>query len=136
MVKPFSPRELAARVKAVLRRSAITKKANAAEQSATGDVFAPVWRNDEERRRVYCYGTPLELSRYEYNLLVVLLRKPGVVFSREQLMQLAWEEPESSMDRTVDTHIKTLRAKIRSAREGFDPIITHRGVGYSLKETT
>jgi two-component system catabolic regulation response regulator CreB len=79
-------------------------------------------------------GTPLELSRYEYRLLEVFVGHPGQVFSRDQLMNQAWEEPEASLDRTVDTHIKTLRAKLRKVTPDYDPIKTHRGIGYSLKE--
>ena len=76
----------------------------------------------------------MELSRYEFNLLVILIQRPGHVFSREQLMQLAWEEPEAAMDRTVDAHIKNIRAKLKTINPEIDPIITHRGIGYALKE--
>ncbi len=67
-------------------------------------------------------------------LLAVLVRRPGRVYSREQLMGLAWESPEASMDRTVDAHIKNIRSKLRAVRADHDPIATHRGMGYSLKE--
>lgn len=126
VVKPFSPRELAARVKAVLRRS----------RGATRPTSSEQWQTDEEKRVVSFCGERLDLSRYEYNLLLVFLRSPGRVFSREQLMELAWDEPEMSMDRTVDAHIKNLRAKLKAIHPGADPIVTHRGVGYSLKETS
>jgi two-component system catabolic regulation response regulator CreB len=56
------------------------------------------------------------------------------VFSREQLMEMCWDEPESSLDRTVDAHIKNIRNKLKAVRPDIDPIITHRGMGYSLKE--
>lgn len=125
VVKPFSPRELAARVKAVLRRSR--------PESATS-AAASVWRVDEGRRSIAFHGEALELSRYEFNLLSVFLRKPGQVFSRDQLMAQAWDEPDASMDRTVDAHIKNLRAKLRAIRPDLDPILTHRGVGYALRE--
>lgn len=126
VVKPFSPRELAARVKAVLRRS---------EPAAGTGGAAEVFAVDEERCEVRFHGVPLPLSRYEFRLLKILVHKPGRVFSREQLMEQAWEEPEAALDRTVDAHIKTLRAKLRAVREDEDPIRTHRGLGYSLKET-
>ncbi len=78
-------------------------------------------------------GVALELSRYEYRLLAALIAKPGRVFSRAQLMDAAWEEPEASMERTVDTHIKSLRAKLHAVKPDEDPIRTHRGFGYSLE---
>lgn len=126
VVKPFAPRELTARIKAVLRRT--DSPASPPPQAAA--MFAI----DEERYQIRYHGTPLQLSRYEFRLLKVLIRKPGRVYSRDQLMELAWEEPDTALDRTVDAHIKTLRAKLRGVRDGDDPIRTHRGLGYSLKE--
>jgi len=127
--KPFSPRELAARVKAVLRRFPSTE---AEEEAAQG---GPPFLVDKQRMRISYYGQPLDLSRYEFRILEVLVGRPGWVFSRERLMDLVWEEPEISMDRTVDTHVKTIRAKLRKIKPDFDPIRTHRGLGYSLKES-
>ncbi len=124
VTKPFSPRELAARVKAVLRRS----------HSAAPARPAPAFALDEERQQISYFGRALDLSRYEYRLLAVLLKKPGRVYSREQLLELVWDEPEASLDRTVDAHVKNLRAKLRDVRPDLDPIATHRGSGYSLKE--
>ena len=129
VTKPFSPRELAARVKAVLRR-ARPPAAGAAPAPAPAGAFAL----DEERMRITYFGRPLELSRYEYRLLAVLLKRPGRVYSREQLLELVWDEPEASLDRTVDAHVKNLRAKLREIRPDVEPIATHRGAGYSLKE--
>jgi two-component system catabolic regulation response regulator CreB len=125
VVKPFSPRELAARVKAVLRRAG-----RGGDKPPPGTAFAL----DEERHQITYFGKPLELSRYEYRLLAVLLKRPGRVYSREQLLELVWDEPEASLDRTVDAHVKNLRAKLRDVRPDVDPIATHRGTGYSLKE--
>jgi two-component system catabolic regulation response regulator CreB len=125
VVKPFSPRELAARVRAILRR---TRTAPAPTPSPNTFTI------DESRRQIAYCGTQLELSRYEYNLLVILIERPGHVFSRERLMQLAWDEPETAMDRTVDAHIKNIRAKLKTINPGIDPIMTHRGIGYALKE--
>ena len=127
VAKPFSPRELSARVKAVLRRLSPPESA----EPPCGSPFTV----DKERMRITYFGAPLELSRYEYRVLEVLLRRPGWVYSREKLMDLVWESPESSMDRTVDTHIKTIRAKLREVRPDLEPIQTHRGVGYSLRDT-
>ncbi len=126
VVKPFAPRELTARVRAILRR---TESGRAAPATA-----APVFAIDEERCEIRYHGAVLQLSRYEFRLLKVLVGKPGRVYSRDQLMELAWEEPDTALDRTVDAHIKTLRAKLRAVRDDHDPIRTHRGLGYSLKD--
>lgn len=123
VTKPFSPRELAARVKAVLRRA-----------RPGGPPPGATFTLDEERLQITYFGKPLDLSRYEYRLLAVLLKKPGRVYSRDQLLELVWDEPEASLDRTVDAHVKNLRAKLRDIRPDVDPIATHRGTGYSLKE--
>lgn len=130
VVKPFSPRELTARVKAVLRRVSSVSR-NEQEYTGKGAVGIEV---DEERHRITFHDEVIDLSRYEYRILSILASRPGRVYSREQLMRLAWEEPEMSLDRTVDTHIKTIRQKLRAIRPDEDPIVTHRGVGYSLKE--
>jgi two-component system catabolic regulation response regulator CreB len=135
LVKPFSPRELTARVRAVLRRTDARGLAErAAESSADGGDSMPRLQIDVERCAASYGGARLELTRYEFRLLQVLASRPGRVFSREQLMALAWEEPEASLDRTVDAHVKTLRAKLRAAQADADPIQTHRGLGYSLRE--
>ena len=76
----------------------------------------------------------LDLSFHEYKLLGVLMARPGKVFSRNQLLDLAWEEPEASMDRTIDAHIKNIRSKMKRVNPDLDPIVTHRGLGYALKE--
>jgi len=125
LAKPFSPRELTARVRAVLRR-------------AGGKAAAPPapsgWLHDEARCRISYRGKVLELTRNEYRLLAALLASPGRVFNRDQLMTAAWEDPGAALDRTVDAHIKTLRAKLREGVPAADPIVTHRGLGYSLRE--
>lgn len=129
MVKPFSPRELTARVKAILRRT------NGQSSPSAAAVMAPPRELvvDEERCAVAFRGVPLALTRYEFRLLKALAAKPGRVFSREQLMAAAWEDPGASLDRTVDAHIKTLRAKLHAVAADQDPIQTHRGIGYSLR---
>ena len=129
VVKPFSPRELTARVKAILRRTEHT-----APVATPAPEAVPMFSVDEDRCEIRYHGSPLALSRYEFRLLKILVAKPGRVFSREQLMDQAWEEPEAALDRTVDAHIKTLRAKLRAVRSDEDPIRTHRGLGYSMKE--
>ncbi len=125
VAKPFSPRELVARVRTVLRR---TRRAAEPPAAATG--FAV----DDERKQIRYRGAALELSRIEYRLLKVLVERPGRVFSRDELMSRAWDDPGAAFDRTVDAHIKSLRAKLRAVAPEEDPIVTHRGMGYSLRE--
>ncbi len=126
--KPFSPREVSARVKAVLRRTRAAPAAAPVETSLRS--FAV---NGSKRQIAFC-GTPVELSKYEYEILTTLLRRPGHVFSREELMRLVWEEPGMSLDRSVDAHIKNIRAKLRAVAPDLEPIVTHRGTGYSLRD--
>jgi two-component system catabolic regulation response regulator CreB len=128
VVKPFSPRELAARVKAVLRRAphASSEPPPAAASSSL--------RIDPDKRQVSYCGSTLSLSKFEYEILVLLAARPGQVFSREQLMHRIWQEPNASLERTVDAHIKNLRAKLRAVRSDVDAIVTHRGTGYCLRE--
>lgn len=79
------------------------------------------------------HGQTLVLTAHEYKLLAALMTQPGRIFTREQLLERAWEDPGSAMDRTVDAHIKSLRAKIRACTpDGSDPIETRRGLGYTL----
>jgi two-component system catabolic regulation response regulator CreB len=125
VVKPFSPRELVARVRVVLRRMQA-----AAPQSAS--VAIAGFEHDREGRRVRYRGHALDLTRYEYGVLAALLARPGAVLSRAQLMDRVWGDALDSGDRTVDTHIKTLRAKLRGIDPHADPLRTHRGLGYSL----
>jgi len=127
--KPFSPRELAARVKAVLRRLPPDDPGTRRERAASPFTV------DNQRMKIWYFGRQLDLSRYEFRILEVLLERPGWVFSRERLMERVWDSPEASMERTVDTHVKTLRGKLRNIRPEIDPIQTHRGLGYSMKES-
>ncbi len=122
--KPFSPRELTARVKAILKRSRVAE-VSMAEERVTFEV-------DSERCRIRYHDVWLDLTRYEYEVLRTLLRHPERVYSRAQIMDLVWSEPDESLERSVDTHIKTLRAKLRQIREDENPIKTHRGLGYSI----
>lgn len=128
VAKPFSPRELLARVRAILRRSA------RAPMAAAPAAPAVPFEIDEERRRIRYHGQALELSRYEYGILRLLLKKPGRVYTREELLAQVWDDASDSFDRTVDAHIKTLRAKLRAVKPGVDPIRTLRGTGYALED--
>jgi len=127
VTKPFSPREVAARVGVILRRlgTADTNKP-AAPPNAQFDL-------DSQAGRIGYYGQLLDLTRYEFLLLKLFIEHPERIFSREQLLERIWQDPGDVFDRTVDTHIKTLRAKLRLAAANQDPIRTHRGLGYSLQ---
>ena len=129
--KPFSPRELVARVRGILRR------ANKPSAPVTAGVAAPVQlpvNVDEGRRQIRFYGRALELSRYEFGLLQTLASRPGHVFSRDTLLARVWGDASESLDRTVDAHVKTLRAKMKLVAPALEPIRTHRGSGYALAE--
>lgn len=127
--KPFSPRELVARVRSILRRAAKAPAAAPTPVSAAVPLHI-----DEGRRQIRFYGRLLELSRYEYGLLKTLAARPGHVFTRDALLERVWDDPGESLDRTVDAHVKTLRAKMKAVAPGLDPIRTHRGTGYALAE--
>ena len=122
VTKPFSPRELVARIRVVLRRLAPLP---APAQQQRFHLRA------QEARIVY-FGQPLELTRYEYLLLKTLIEHPGHVLSRAQLMDRVWADAPDTLERTVDAHVKSLRAKLRLVDAASDPIQTHRGMGYSL----
>jgi two-component system, OmpR family, catabolic regulation response regulator CreB len=130
VAKPFSPRELVARVRAVLRRELRGRGAAPAAVPAPARGLAI----DDERKQIRFRGQVLELSRMEYRLLKLLAERPGRVYSRDELMSRAWDDPGGSFDRTVDAHVKSLRAKLRAIDAAADPIQTHRGMGYSLRE--
>jgi two-component system catabolic regulation response regulator CreB len=135
ITKPFSPREVSARVKAVLRRTGKNRQEPVSSPPPSPPDTVPFVVNESKRQIAY-WGVTLDLSRYEYELLKTFIGRPGHVFSREQLMQLVWDDPECSLDRTIDAHIKNIRNKARRVRPDEDPIVTHRGSGYSLKETS
>ena len=129
--KPFSPRELVARVRGILRR---TNKPNAAGTVSVAAVATPPVVVDEGRRQIRYYGRALDLSRYEFGLLQTLASRPGHVFSRDALLDRVWGDATESLDRTVDAHVKTLRAKMKLVAPALEPIRTHRGSGYALAE--
>ena len=133
VVKPFSPRELTARVRARLRSGVAGAAISAAEMaSPLGGSGSPILELDREGFSAKLNGLALNLTRYEFCLLAMLQAAPGRVFSREQLLQQIWSDPGAAFDRTVDTHIKTLRQKLKIV-DGADLLIrTHRGLGYSF----
>jgi len=133
VAKPFSPRELVARVRGVLRRTAKGATPAAAAAGAATASVSPI-AVDEGRMQIRYHGRLLELSRYEYGLLKTLAARPGHVFSRDSLLERVWGNDTESMDRTVDAHVKTVRAKMKAIAPDEEPIRTHRGSGYSLAE--
>lgn len=126
VTKPFSPREVVARVKAVLRRMEFNNNHLQAAKRPT------LFTVDELANRIRYQGHYLDLTRYEFLLLKTLISQPQRVFSRNQLMDIVWVNAENTLERTVDAHVKTLRAKLRDIDESSEAIITHRGMGYSL----
>ena len=128
VTKPFSPRELAARVSAVLRRYREGLKQG--EQIVAGEL-----RLDPENYEVTYLGQPLSLTAGEFKLLSVLSRNAGRVFTRLQLMDSAFGESYEGYERTIDAHIKNIRQKMsRLAPKSSNPLVTVRGVGYKLEK--
>lgn len=122
VVKPFSPREVVARIKTILKRRGAPAPAH------HGTAVCAI---DRERATVALHGQQVPLTRYEFLLLTLLAERPGRVYTRDDIMQALWPAASGSMDRTVDTHVKTLRAKFREIDPAMDPVRTHRGLGYS-----
>lgn len=133
VVKPFSPREVCARVRAILRRSAaqatLARQADPVSLARAGGMSLSL---DEQAQRVLFKGEPMALTRYEYLLLATLLRRPQRIFSRAELMGLVWGDAPHTSERTVDAHVKLLRAKLREIGMHGEVIQTHRHMGYSL----
>lgn len=124
--KPFDPRELAARIRAVLRRSQEgSADGNAAESLSVGDISLAL-----SSRTAVCNGTPVELTGAEFNMLELLLRRTGMVVTREELAQAALGRPLSAFDRSVDVHVSRLRKKLGGVTGGEERIRPVRGIGY------
>ena len=125
LTKPFSPKELVARVKALLRRS---RPAIMAEVIEAGDIaLYPA------RMEVFCGDTRVDLGPKEFKLLSILIERPGQVFSRSQLLDLAWGHGVYVEERTVDVHLSRLRKALATVRPGREVIRTVRGSGYALQ---
>jgi two-component system response regulator ResD len=142
IVKPFNPRELSARVRAVLRRQAELKALEAQVarlqparrngEPASGDVEG--LRFDQPRRQTWFQGHPLELRPREYDLLHFLALHRGQVFSRVSLLSHVWGHESYIDERTVDVHVRRLRAKLSAIAPDAQVILTEWGVGYRLAE--
>jgi two-component system alkaline phosphatase synthesis response regulator PhoP len=127
MTKPFSPRELTARIKAVLRRSQ-------KETALPGELQVGRLRFNFSRYEVSMGGVKLELTPKEYELLKMLATNLGKVFTREQLLEKVWGYEYFGDTRTVDVHVRHLRAKMAADPETADMLETVRGFGYRLRE--
>ena len=130
VTKPFSPREVVTRIGVILRR--LHAASAIGDTTASPPVSSP-FELDNKTGRILYRGKLLALTRYEFLLLKLLIEHPGRIFSREQLLEQVWRDPAEVFDRTVDTHIKTLRAKLRAVAPDQETICTHRGMGYSLQ---
>ena len=128
VVKPFSPRELVARVKAILRRYRPSRATRDAKLTC-GDLLV-----DLERRRVVREGQPVNLTAFEYKLLTTLIQSPGRVFTRDELLESLYQQGEIVVDRVVDVHIGKLRQKIEANPAAPRYILTVRGFGYSFSD--
>jgi len=130
MTKPFSPRELVARIRAVLRRSHPAGTSGSGERLTLGALTL-----DEQRFEATCHGNSLTLTPAEFRILAALARTPGRVFSRTQLLDMALGETYEGYERTIDVHIKNLRRKLAEAGAGEGcGIVTVYGIGYKIKE--
>lgn len=126
VIKPFSPREVTARVRAILKR---THGNNTNNQPITNQD--KLFTVDEAACTICLRQQPLNLTHHEFHLLRYLLSQPKRVFSREQLLDALGIAVDAGYERNIDSHIKTLRAKIREVDNQLDVIRTHRGFGYS-----
>lgn len=127
ITKPFSPREVVARVRAVLRRVERPQEPTAVFHAGTLTI-------DRQRRTVRLNDVPIDLTAKEFDLLEILIREPGRPFTRTQLLELAYDVAYAGFDRTVDAHIKNLRRKIEPDPRQPRYILTVYGVGYKFTE--
>jgi two-component system catabolic regulation response regulator CreB len=128
VTKPFSPREVVARVRAVLRRSRPERR------PPTASPADPPLTIDPSARRAFVHGKVVELTRVEFDLLACLLEAPGRVYTRAQLIDRVWGDGFAITDRTIDSHVKGLRRKVSDAGGQAHVIETVRGVGYRVSD--
>ena len=136
IAKPFSQRLLTARIRAILRRAELNRQPAgvASDEDAPEMVRRGRLELDPARHRVSWEGKPVSLTVTEYLILEALALRPGVVKSRNQLMDAAYSDDVFVDDRTIDSHIKRLRRKLRGADNGFSAIETLYGAGYSFSD--
>jgi two-component system response regulator ChvI len=136
ITKPFSQRLLVARIRAILRRSELAR--GEAEPAPDGEAQAAIERGalvmDPSRHQVTWLGQPVSLTVTEFLILEALAARPGVIKSRNQLMDAAYSDDVFVDDRTIDSHIKRLRRKFRAADPEFAAIETLYGAGYSFAD--
>ena len=130
MTKPFNILELKARVRALLRRASISATAATAEDSRPGSLSRGPITVEEDRRRVTRDGREIELTMKEFDLIVFLMKNPGRVYSRENLLDLVWGYDYQGDTRTVDVHVRRLREKLEPDPANPRYIVTKWGVGY------
>ncbi len=126
VTKPFSPRELVARVRAISKRVAAQP-----DVSKESNLEFGILRLNTERRTSKVLGVDIELTETEFDMLAVLMRRPGVVFDRNSILDQAWGNNIHVSDRTIDSHMRNLRSKLRQAGCS-DAVRTVRGVGFQL----
>jgi len=129
VTKPFSPREVVVRVKNILKRA---NSAASNSQQPTKAITKFGFAIDSNLLKISYQSQPLDLTRTEYLLLETLLQSPKQIFSRRQLIDAIWSTQHPSDERVIDTHIKSLRVKLKAISSSNIPIVTHRGFGYSL----
>ncbi len=133
VTKPFSPREVTARVKAVLRRAGGRVKKEELNKDPVLIKNFP-FHYDDNKKVIFYFGEPVKTSKYEYEILKILIGHPGWVYSREQIMDMVWDDPDVSLLRTIDTHIKNLRQNLKKIKPEINPIVTSFKTGYALRE--
>ena len=126
--KPYSPREVVLRVKAILRRLQ-----RSGEPQPNPEDDCPI-QLDGDKYKAFIHNNELELTAIEFQLLAMMVKEPGRIFSREQLMDNAYKDHRIVSDRTIDSHIKKLRKKIKTAANGKDYIHSVYGVGYKFED--
>jgi len=129
VTKPFSPREVVARVRAVLRRTRQEAVAPEDETLRVGDLHL-----DAVRRALFVGESRVELTPSEFEILRVMMRSPGRVFTRDQLLEVTQGAAYEGYERTIDTHIKNLRRKIEVVPGRPESLLTVHGVGYKMRE--
>ena len=132
--KPFSPRLLIARIRAILRRAEVSRSSDSIEEPVAEPIVRGRLEMDPARHRVKWMGQDVTLTVTEFLILETLATRPGVVKNRNQLMDAAYQDDVYVDDRTIDSHIKRLRRKFREADPEFNAIDTLYGAGYRFSE--